>query len=84
MEEAHPHQIAPWAGRDHAIAILERPWIAAANTSYSSENIICTKLLLRGPLRLDPRLCIDLECKAAAGMAHQLLDGLYVVSIRDR
>jgi hypothetical protein len=36
---------------------------------------------LRLPLRFDPRLGIDLDCKAAAGMAHEFLDNLYVLSI---
>ena len=40
--------------------------------------------LLRLPLRFDPRLRIDLEGKPAAGMAHEFLDDLYVLSIRDQ
>src|ERR1035441_729853 len=40
--------------------------------------------LLRLPLRFDLRLRIDLEGKPAAGMAHEFLDDLYVLSIRDQ
>src|ERR1019366_7432180 len=40
--------------------------------------------LLRLPLGFDPRLRIDLEGKPAAGMAHEFLDDLYVLSIRDQ
>ena len=40
--------------------------------------------LLRLPLGFDPCLRIDLEGKAGAGMAHELLYDLYVLSIRDQ
>jgi hypothetical protein len=40
--------------------------------------------LLRLPLRFDPRLRVDLDCKAGAGMAHEFLHDLYVLSIPDQ
>ena len=39
--------------------------------------------LLRLPLCFDSRLCVDLDGKASAGMAHEFLDDLYVLAIRD-
>ena len=76
-------QIAIWA-----VAITQARLVAALDRGRQcivlfGENDL-HQPLLRLPLRFDPRLRIDLEGKPAAGMAHEFLDDLYVLSIRDQ
>jgi hypothetical protein len=62
----------------------ERLMMVGVNSSLSSERIVCTRRRCALSLCLNARLRIDLERKPAAGMAHELLNDPYILSIRNQ
>ena len=78
-------RIAPWA------VAIKRPSYGHIGTTFNhgwhfvlfGENCL-HEPLLRLRLCFYPRLRVDLDREAGAGMAHEFLDDLYVLAIRDQ